>query len=85
MNLIRAGHGESAPLITQTVVGLVLDGRPGRLFFHRLRQAASLEDKTGDDPVKDGPIEEPFIHIVKKVFRCHRRLFGEELDGDLTE
>src|SRR5699024_1432048 len=78
----RARHGQRAAFILQAIAGLVLDGwTPARGFFIVLGIAASLDDETGNDTMKDSAIVEVFLDIFEEIGNRLRRLVFEHLYG----
>ena len=62
MGIAGTGHGDGAALVGKAVVGFVLDGGMGRLFFHLHVHAAALDHESLDHAVEDQSIIESLIY-----------------------
>ena len=84
MGLAGAGHGDGAALVGEAVVGFVLDGGVGRLFFHLHVHAAALNHEALDHAVENGVGVEAFIHIFEEILHGGGSLVGIQFDKDIA-
>ena len=62
VGIVGTGHGDGAALVGKAVVGFVLDGGMGRLFFHLHVHAAALDHESLDHAVEDQSVIESLIY-----------------------
>ena len=80
----RAGHGDGAALVGESVRGLVLDGRVRLLLLHGRREAAALDHEAVDHAVEDGAVVVARLRVVDEVIHRDWRLGVVKLQGDLA-
>src|SRR5690606_11951610 len=80
----RARHGEGSAQVLEPVVGLVLDGRLGRLLAEVGGEAAGLKHEPGDDAVEDGPFVESLFDVVHEILHRVGRLVTIEFHDDVA-
>jgi len=72
----RARHRKPAAAISESVLAFVLDRVAGFLVIEIRVRPPPWIDKAGDDAVKNGAVEEPFIDIFQKVLDGDGASFG---------
>ena len=82
MGVHRARHGDRAEIVSQTVIGLVLDGFPGALLLHVRIEAAALNHKVIDNAVEKGAVVKTLAGVHQKISHRDGRLLGIEFKLD---
>ena len=59
-----AGHSHRVSLVLQTVVGLVFNRLFHVLLIHCQIKAPALNHEAVNDPMKDGAVEVPVVHVA---------------------
>lgn len=77
-----ASHGHGADLVTQTIVGFVLDRRFGRLLLHARLETATLDHEVADHAVEHGAVVMAALHVFLEVGNGFRCLVFEQVEGD---
>jgi hypothetical protein len=75
----------STARILETVVGLVLDRRPGLFLLHARLEAAALDHEPGDDTVKNEAVEKAIIDVGEKIFGRNGSFFLEQLHFEVAQ
>ena len=84
VGIAGTGHGDGAALVGKAVVGFVLDGGMGRLFFHLHVHTAALDHESLDHAVENGVGVEAFIHIFEEILHGGGSLVGIQFDKDIA-
>ena len=78
-----AGHRDGAAFVAQAVVGFVLDGGVGFLFFHLHVHAAALNHEALDDAVENRVGVEALVDVLEEVFHGDGGFIGVQFDEDV--
>src|ERR1035438_1392124 len=74
MGIGGAGHGNSADLVLEAILGLVFHRLAGGLLRHARLEAAALDHEPVDDAVEDGVVIVAGGYVVEEVLCALRRL-----------
>src|SRR5271154_463879 len=85
VDVIGARHGERAALVLAAIVRLVLDRRVGLLLVHVFREAAALDDESRNHAMENRAVEESIIDIAQEIGDRQRRVFLEQLYGEIAQ
>lgn len=85
MRIGSTGHGDSANLVGQTVVGFIFHWLMGALLHHIFGKTAALDHKAIDNTVENSAIEESFAGIALEVFGSDRCFFVVQGDFDIAK
>jgi len=80
-----AGHGDSARLIGETVVGFILDRLTGFLGSHAGLKATTLDHETVNHTVKNHAVVKAITHILFKIGCGIRRLLVVQFQCNVAE
>ena len=81
---LGAGHGDGVLVVTQAVVGFVLDRFADVTLLHVGGKAAALDHETRYHPVEDQAVIVSGIGVAQKVLDTDRSGFGIELQFDIA-
>jgi hypothetical protein len=65
----RAGHGDSAAIVGQAVIGFVFDGVMHGFLVEACVEAAALRHEAGNDAMENSTVIKTFVNIRQKICR----------------